>query len=112
MGIVRAKRAAQMRGQSVSGFYADLASGRLDLTRIKIGPRAVGYDEGEILSDKLNRLADAKGLTGAQRERWVSEEFIKEKAIAEQVGEYRRRTEAKPPRGIHAKNRQAFVAAE
>jgi predicted DNA-binding transcriptional regulator AlpA len=102
--------AAELLGISPAQFYADIAAGALPLTLVKIGERAVGIDDDELLRVQLNKIADAKGLAGAERAAWIYAEFIRQKADAERVAEYRAKTERKP-RGIHAKRRLAAVEA-
>jgi hypothetical protein len=103
--FIRPKLTAEDRfGISLASFYEGLASGQIDLKQVPILERAVGFDEDEILHVQLNMIADRDGLTGAERETWLDEEFIKEKAQAERVAEYRARMErSRKPRGMHAK---------
>jgi hypothetical protein len=101
--FVRPERTASQYDISPASFYDGLAKGTIPLKRIQILDRAVAFDEDDILLHQLGLIADRDGLTGAKREAWIDAEFIKQKAIAERVAEYRARTEHRRPRGMHAK---------
>jgi len=109
--LIRPEATARALGISVALLYEGLAKGTINLRRVQIGERAVGFDEDDVLLLQLNKLADRDGLTGFDRETWIDQEFIKQKAITERVHEYRQRTEGgHRPRGMHGVKQLAEAA--
>jgi hypothetical protein len=114
--FLRYPRLCMALGLSRAEVLASLADGSLRLTKIKRGKVSL-FDEDEVLREQLNQLADARGLTGIEREQWVEAEFLRAKMLAEQMAEQRLRDQASRERETRRQKkvgskRPALVAAE
>jgi predicted DNA-binding transcriptional regulator AlpA len=91
--FTRPKALSERLGLPMASLYDKVANDPRFPKPFNMGPRAVGFDDDEVLRYQLNLLAERDGVGEAERESWIEAEFIKQKAVAERVAELRAQTE-------------------
>ena len=99
--IYRLPRALKLLGTPQSSAYAknDPNSSMYDpsFPRImRVGPKSVGIDSDEILRYQLLQIAKHEGVPEAERDKWIDDRFIEERAREEMIAEARERLQHKP----------------
>jgi predicted DNA-binding transcriptional regulator AlpA len=87
-------------GIPISSLYDKIANDPTFPKPIQYGNRAVAFDDEEILRWQLELIADRNHLTGAERERWIEDQTIRELAKQQRIKAEQLKNK---PRGRNAK---------